>query len=267
MGLRRTALEGEEMKKKHLKGETPPQRMEKVLELLKALDLEGKTCSLSALASRAGISRYRARRLLESLEQKEVEERKLPKGTGAGQVRGVVEAFYCSIAREVRPVLESLARKHKEAVYMTLLKGDEVIFVDVAEVEAAGKGERLVGGRFPFFSNAAGRVMRALDSWDLLEKIGRSWRCGRFRFPELSVLKSELESIREKGVAVERDGLGDGVCTVAVAIRDYAGKVVGALTLLGPSVRLIGLRLEEEIIPSLRSSGELLSMKFGYVKP
>lgn len=254
------------MKKKRSKKETPPQRMEKAVELLEALAVEEKECSLSALARRVGISRYRTRRLLESLEQKEAGERLLPKA-GKGHSRGKVEALYGGIVREVRPVMESLARKHKEAVYMAILKGEEVLFVDVACVEAGGKGEPLVGRRFPFFNNAAGKVMRAIDSWDLLEKIGKNWRRGRSAFPDLADLRRELELIREKGVAVECGGMGEGVITVAVAVRDYAGKVVGALTLLGPSVRLLGSRLEEEIIPSLLLSGELLSMKFGYARP
>uniref|UniRef100_C6E4D2 Transcriptional regulator, IclR family n=1 Tax=Geobacter sp. (strain M21) TaxID=443144 RepID=C6E4D2_GEOSM len=255
------------MKKKRAKGGNPPQRMEKAVELLEALAVEEKACSLSALARRVGISRYRTRRLLENLEQKEAGESLLPKAAGAGQSRGLAEALYGSIVREVRPVMESLARKHKEAVYMTIMKGEEVFFVDVADIETGEKGEPLVGKRFPFFNNAAGKVMRAIDSWDLLEKIGKSWRRGRSAFPDLADLRRELESIREKGVAVDCGGMGEGVITVAVAVRDYAGKVVGALTLLGPSVRLLGSRLEEEIIPSLLLSGELLSMKFGYVRP
>ena len=109
--------------------------------------------------------------------------------------------------------------------------------------------------------------MRAIDSWDLLEKIGKRWRRGAVPFPDLAGLRAELELIREEGVAVDCGGMGDGIITVAVAVRDYAGKVVGALTLLGPSFRLLGERLEQEIIPSLRLSGELLSMRFGYVRP
>jgi DNA-binding IclR family transcriptional regulator len=53
---------------------------------------------------------------------------------------------------------------------------------------------------------------------------------------------------------------------VAVAIRDYAGKVVGALTMLAPSFRMLQERLEQEIVPSMREGAEILSMKFGYAK-
>jgi DNA-binding IclR family transcriptional regulator len=49
-------------------------------------------------------------------------------------------------------------------------------------------------------------------------------------------------------------------------VRDYAGKVVGALTLLGPSFRMMTSRLENEIIPSLMEGAEMLSLKFGYAR-
>jgi len=281
------------MKKEKPKGRARPQRMEKAVELLEMLADKEQDCSLSALSRKAGITRYQTMRLLESLEEKGVVQCALESGRydrsraallgqkllhKAGrlkQARGVLESYlrsnaegvYRSIVTEVRPVMELLARKHNEAVYMTIMNGEEVLFLDVAGSPWALKSEPLVGKRFPFFNNAAGKAMRAIDSWDLLEKAGRNWRNGKSRFPDLAQLKSELELIREKGVAVDCGGMGEGVITVSVAVRDYAGKVVGALTMLGPSFRLIGARLEEEIIPSLVSSGELLSMKFGHARP
>ena len=65
---------------------------------------------------------------------------------------------------------------------------------------------------------------------------------------------------------IDVDGFGEGVCAVAVAIRDYAGKVVGALTMLIPTIKMVQDRLENEVIPSMLEGAEQLSMKFGYVK-
>ena len=268
-------------------------RLEKAVEILEMLTDEQQDCSVAALSRKAGISRYRTMRLLESLEKKGVVEcavesgrydperaallvqKLLGKAGRLKQARVVVEpllhgdseTLYPTIISEVRPVMESLARRHNEVMYLTILRGDEVLFIDMVDSPSQAKSEPLLGRRFPFFSNAAGKVMRAIDSWDLMEKIGKRWRRGQTRFPDPAAFKLELELIRKQGVAVDCGGMGDGVITVAVAVRDYAGKVVGALTMLGPSVRLIGARLEEEIIPSLRLSGELLSMKFGYVRP
>jgi DNA-binding IclR family transcriptional regulator len=83
---------------------------------------------------------------------------------------------------------------------------------------------------------------------------------------DLEALENELETIRIKGVAIDVNGLGDGLVGVAVAVRDYAGKVVAAITLLGPSFRMLADRLEEEIVPSLLEGAEMLSLKFGYAK-
>ena len=267
------------------------QKLEKAVELLEVLADEEQECSLSALAKRIGESRYKTMRLLESLQNKgvvqcavesgrynrscaELLSRRLQKKAGRFRHARVMESFLrrshetgCpSLVSEARPVLESLARQHNEAMYLTVLKGDEVLFVDMVDRQGEMKAEPLLGMCYPFFSNAAGKAMRSIDSWDLLEKIGKRWRRGQPGFPDLAIFKGELELIREQGVAVDCGGLGEGIVTVAVAVRDYAGKVVGAVAMLGPSFRMIGARLEQEIIPSLRVGGELLSTKFGYVR-
>jgi DNA-binding IclR family transcriptional regulator len=58
--------------------------------------------------------------------------------------------------------------------------------------------------------------------------------------------------------------MAEGIITVAVAVRDYAGKAVGAITMLGPSFRMLTDRLEREIIPSMILEAGRLSEKFGY---
>jgi DNA-binding IclR family transcriptional regulator len=170
-----------------------------------------------------------------------------------------------SVVNYAHPVIEALARKHDEAVYMTVIKDDEVLFLDMVDCAQQIKATTLVGKKFPFFTTAAGKVMKALDSRDLLDKLftkqGR-----KANSPDMEVLASELNEIRCKGVAVDSNGLGEGIISVAVVVRDYAGKVVGAITMLGPSFRMFTERLETEIIPSLLEGGEMLSEKFGFAR-
>jgi IclR family transcriptional regulator, KDG regulon repressor len=242
---------------KKQKKDFSPDDLRKVVELMDQLTVDGGRCSISALSRKAGISRYKAGRLLEALEK-----------TGAQpQIPEQDEELYGNIVKGARPVLESLANQHKEAVYMAILRGDEVLLLDMVDPLPQERKESFLGKRFPFFTNAAGKVMRAIDSWDLLERMSKRWRGRRARFPDLAALGAELEQIRQKGVAIECSGMGDGVITVAVAVRDYAGKVVGAIMMLGPSIRMLGERLESEIIPSLQVGAEALSCKFGYAKP
>jgi len=150
-----------------------------------------------------------------------------------------------------------------EKRFITVLLGDEVLFLDMVDCRQNVKTTPMVGKKFPFFTNAAGKVLKALESQEILERLFK--RRGKTKdLPDMQLLGTELTAIREKGVAVEQGGLGEGVVTVAVTVRDYAGKVIGALAMLGPSFRLLSDRIENEIIPSLQEGAEVLSMKFGY---
>ena len=160
--------------------------------------------------------------------------------------------------------MEELARKHEEAVYLTVLLGEEVLFLDVVDGAQAVKTVPLVGKKFPCLTNAPGKVIKALESSDLLEKFFKKGR--RMAQDDMAKLETELGEIRQKRVAVGHDCLGEGVIDVAVAIKDYAGKVVGAITLMGPAFRLFAERIENEIVPSLLEGADMLSLKFGYAK-
>lgn len=275
------------------KDELSLEELQKAVELLEIAAAEGEGGSLSAVARKAGVSTYRARLLLAFLEQKGLVDCVVKSGRyDVGRARILVDSlldnarnskFVGTMVRSVlsgqnddqkvailkgaKPVLEALARLHNESIYLAILKGDDVLLLDMVAPLPQQRPASFVGKRFPFFSNAAGKVMRAIDSWDLLEQVGKRWRRSRRGCPDLAALRVEMEQIREQGVAVECSGMGDGVVTVAVAVRDYAGKVVGALMLLGPSFRLFGDRLEREIIPSLRLGADLVSTKFGYARP
>ncbi len=220
------------------------------------------------LCTALGISRNKAYRLLATLEKRGMVERDPTSGNyqlgifAVGLSQKILNS--ASIIRHAHPVMINLAKKHDEAVYMTVLMGDEVMFLDMVDCDQKVKVSTLIGQSFPFFNNAAGKVIKALES----REIAKIFTSGKKRklSCDLSLLESELDDIRKKGVAVDCNGLGEDIISVAVAVKDYAGKVVGAITMLGPSFRMLAERLENEIIPSLIEGADMLSMKFGYAK-
>jgi DNA-binding IclR family transcriptional regulator len=245
------------------------QNVEKALDILRILAEEPSAANLPYLAQRLSLSRNRAFRLLATLENMGLVERDEQGGTyhlGLASVE-LAQRFISStnLLRVAHPVLEKLARKHDEAVYLAVIKEDEVIFLDMADCDRQIKTEPFVGRRLPFFTNAAGKVIRAMESRDILDRFFHKRRSRR-GLPDYQSLETELNEIRSKGFAIDTSGLGEGVVSIAVAVRDYAGMVIGALTVLGPSFRLLGERLEHEIIPSLLEGAELLSGKFGYAR-
>jgi DNA-binding IclR family transcriptional regulator len=243
------------------------QTVEKALDLLEALTDDVPPATLHNLSDKLGLSRNKVFRLLATLESRGLVEREEGSGVyrlGLSSV-ALAQRFInsASLIRHAHPIMEELARKHDEAVYLTVLMGDEVLFLDMVDCWQNVKATPMIGKKFPFFTNAAGKVIKALESQELLERLFKR-RGKRKDLPDMEVLVRELDAIREKGVAVDLNGLGEGIVSVAVSIRDYAGKVVGALAMLGPSFRMVSDRIENEIIPSLQEGAEALSMKFGY---
>ena len=251
------------------KGTYSVQSVIKAFDLLEALASEDSNATVPMLAKKLDLSRNKVFRLLATLEEKGLIERDEVSGIYRLGLHSFEMAQHilksASLIRLAHPIMELLARKHDEAVYMTVLNNDEVLFLDMVDSFQQIKTVPLVGRRFPFFTNAAGKAIKAMSSTDVFERMGKR-QASKSGIPDLKKLESELRDIRQKGVAVDFGGLGDGICAVAVAIKDYAGKVVGALTLLAPSFRMLQDRLDIEIIPSMLEGAEVLSMKFGYAK-
>lgn len=234
-------------------------------DLLEALAQESRQVSSSSLASKLGISRNKVFRILATLEKKNLVERDANTGnynlglSAIGIAQQILHSV--SIIRQAHPIMEDLAKKHDEAIYITVLNNEEVLFLDMVDSLQQIKTVPFVGKSCPLFKSAAGKVIKAMSSLDLREILKK-----HASSPNLQQLESELKDIRTRGIAVDNGGLGEGICSVAVAIKDYAGIVVGALTLLAPSFRMLQDRLENEIIPSMLEGAELLSMRFGYSK-
>lgn len=239
------------------------------LEILEILTEFQEGTTLVRLAKRLELNRNKVFRLLSTLCEAGLVERDAEMHLyrlGACSVAlGQKFLMNSSVVNFAHPIIEQLARKHGEAVYMSVIRDNEVLFLDMVDSDQQVKAAPILGRRFPFFTNAAGKVLKALESRDMLERVFRRRSNSKTIGPDISRLASELEEIRNKGVAVDSNGLGDGVISVAVAVRDYAGKVVCAITLIGPSFRMITERLETEIIPSLKEGAAILSGRFGYM--
>ncbi len=243
---------------------------EKTFKALELIASAAEPLTVSSLASQLSMGQARTGELLEFLVKRGFLEEDKESGSYRTGVRCISFAQIVNnnltVLKYARPIMQSLEKEHDEAVYIAVLKETEVIFLDMVDSEQPVKAPALLGRSFPFFSNAAGKVIAACEPRDYLhrylQKVGRKRPA-----VDLEHLQQELISIRNSGVAVDNGGLGEQITSVAVAIRDYAGKVLGALTLIGPTARMVGERLEREIIPSMVAGTQMLSARFGYAAP
>ncbi|MBT1070331.1 IclR family transcriptional regulator [Geobacter chapellei] len=245
------------------------QAVSKTIEMLEILSDQAAPADLPLLASKVAMTRNKTFRLLTTLCEKGLVERDTKSGTYQLSFNSVSLAHkmlrQSPVINLAHPIMEELAKKHHEAVYMTVARGDEILFLDMVDCEQQIKATPLVGRRFPSFSTAAGKVIKALETRELADWLLNKKPGKKSGGVDSQQLASELLEIRSNGgVSIDCGGLGEGISSVAVAVRDYGGAVIGAITLLGPSFRMVKERIENEIVPSLIEGAALISEKFGY---
>jgi DNA-binding IclR family transcriptional regulator len=79
-------------------------------------------------------------------------------------------------------------------------------------------------------------------------------------------LKENLKQVAEQGYALDNEELDLGVRCVAAPIRDYTRRIIGSLSISGPSIRFTDERIEKELMPLVVKAADELSSRLGFHK-
>jgi DNA-binding IclR family transcriptional regulator len=134
-----------------------------------------------------------------------------------------------------RPVLEQLALKSGETTKISVLDGDDVVFVDSINSSQIVRAFLPLGGRAPAHSVATGKAILAFLPEARAAKAGAAARSST---PKRTALAREFEQIRKRGYAVNRGEWEDDVAALAAPIFDAQGAVVASVGVILPHNRL-----------------------------
>jgi len=134
-------------------------------------------------------------------------------------------------------------------------------------INQAVKVTNNIGLRLPIHCTAIGKAQIAYSTEEELEKLGILDNMEQFT-PNTIVNKvefiKEIKEVARRGYALDNEEYNPGVKCVAVPIRDYTGRVVGGISVPGPSFRMTDEILKGEIIPVLKAAGEKASKRLGF---
>jgi IclR family transcriptional regulator, KDG regulon repressor len=140
-----------------------------------------------------------------------------------------------------RPIMEQLMHVYQETLHLAILEKGQVVYLDKLEgkqtirVELTGLGTHL----YPHCSGL-GKVLLAYLPWECVEGIIKAQGLPRFTeqtIVEADLLKTELDKIRQRGYAYDLGEIIPDLRCVAVPIRNYANKVIAAISMSVPSYR------------------------------
>ncbi len=243
------------------------QSVDNALDVLEALCEEGDEVRISRLSEKLGMNKTSVFRLLATFENRGYVERE--KGTGKYRLglsayeMGQKFLSRMTLLRKARPVMEKLVRECDEAVYLTVRRDSEVLFLDQVDTPQQVKIVSLVGKRYPLEGVAAGKIILANTPIQDADA-GRKPAQGSGEKP---LTDKDLQKIHQRGACTDRGQLGEGIASLAVPLFVSGGEIAGSLCMVGPEFRMTPEKIETEMLPTLREAGEIVSSKLGFLRP
>ncbi|SNB48004.1 IclR family transcriptional regulator [Geobacter sp. DSM 9736] len=249
------------------------QAVDHALDLLEQFHDDVDELGVTELSKRLKLHKNNVFRLLATLESRNyIEQNKVTENYRLGlKTLELGQTFIkqMGLLRQSRPVLESLVKECNETTYVAILKDFHIVYLDVVETALTVRVVPRVGARLPAYCTAAGKIQLAFMTEEELEHYLPVKELKQFTpstITDRDELKRHLKQVSEQGYAVDNEELDVGVKCVGAPIRDYTRRIVGAVSISGPSMRFSDERMDKELIPLVKRAAEEISLKLGYHK-
>jgi IclR family pca regulon transcriptional regulator len=242
----------------------------KGLQVIRAFTREHSALTLSEVAGITHMPAATARRCLLTLEELGYVMRRGRSFLLRPKVLELGAAYLESMDIEhlTSTHLEELARLTGDSAALSVLDGNDIVYVARTSVRTLVRLEAHVGSRFPAYATSMGRVLLAGLSADRLETYLRSEKF--IALTDRTVtdprkLRQLIDDCRRAGYSVVEDELAYGVIAVAVPVFDQYGRVVAALNSSSHSRRITRASLVRERLAMLRRASRQISAELARV--
>jgi IclR family pca regulon transcriptional regulator len=237
------------------------QSLERGLAVIRAFDAEHPQLTLSEVARATGLTRAAARRFLLTLVE-------------LGYVRTdgrlfslrprILELGYAylsslSLPEVAQPHMETLVAQVHESCSMSVLDGDEVVYVARVPTKRIMTVGISVGTRFPAYATSMGRVLLAAQSAEWLDEYlakAELRPLTRRTITDPAKLRAVLAKIAAQGYAIVDQELEEGLRSLAAPIHGDNGSVIAALNVSAHASRGSSEVIRKELLPPLLAAAK-----------
>jgi IclR family pca regulon transcriptional regulator len=237
------------------------------LVVIQAFSQQKRNLTIAQISHKTGIPRAAVRRCLYTLAQLGYVSADDGRNFALRpKILALGHAYLSSgrLATSAQPLLEHVSRTVHESCSMAILEGDDILYVARSSTTTRIVSIDLgVGSRLPAFCTSMGRVLLADLSPNELEGYLARVRLTPFTNRTLSSpdkLKKMLNTVRTSGYALIDQELEIGLRSIAVPVKDLAGKVVAALNVGTQASRIPLAEMQTKFLPPLRAAAHELGM-------
>lgn len=150
-----------------------------------------------------------------------------------GELFQVAAQYHLDIVEVIHPFLKDLSEVTGETVDLAVLRGSRLVFVDQVTGSQRLRAVSSVGEAFSLHNSANGKAVLSLMTQQTLQRVLKTG--SRFQTNALKILLSEIEQIRNCGIAEDSEEHTPGICAVGTAICVAGG--LYAISIPMPTIR------------------------------
>ncbi len=172
-----------------------------------------------------------------------------------------------SLRNFVMPFLVKLKQGVDETVTLACLEGTHCVQIAVVPSNHLININAEEGAVYPLYNTGLGKAILANFTGEQLAKYAREVKFTPSTpntLTNIQDLEKNLSLIRKQGVAFDDEELILGVRNVSASIKDKKGNIVGAIGVVGPSIRLSRDKMKE-IAPLVKKYAAEISQNLGYM--
>jgi DNA-binding IclR family transcriptional regulator len=234
------------------------QTLARALDILFVLAEANTTLSVSDISEKVSIPESTTYRLLQTLEQNGIIERKTKGQIGLGmRILELARSLQHQIDRELhtiaRPIMEKLTEKTMETSILAVRAGLNVTCIQIVESRRMIRFIIETGRTLPLHLGATGKAILAFESRKVIEQVLQLIALEDMQ----AHLLEELHQVRQMGYCSTVGEVDQDIFGVAAPIFDENDRVVASVTVVGPAVRLEGDRKRAVIQDVLQAAADI----------
>ncbi|MCK4244896.1 MAG: IclR family transcriptional regulator [Candidatus Omnitrophica bacterium] len=170
------------------------------------------------------------------------------------------------LREKTHPFLERLANQSCETVHLLILDNEEAVYIDKVEYPHTIQLQSYLGKHIPLHATASGKLLLANLAKEEINSIIKKKKLTRYTKNTITspaLLKKELRKIKKQDYSLDNVEYEENVRCIATSIRDFSGKVIAALSISGPTMRIKPKRIPF-LIKSAQETGIEISKSLGY---
>ena len=178
-----------------------------------------------------------------------------------------------AFVEKTHPELQSVAKDITETVHISVLKNQQVFYVDKVESPQGLKISSQIGSYNPAYATALGKILLAylpesqqrITTQTILAE-GKVKSYTKNTITKSRKLQAELAKIKAQGFAIDREEYELGLICVAVPILNQDGMVIASLSASGPANRFEEKKVTR-YVATLKKGADAIQNKIGFFKP